>query len=1266
MSTERRRRPRAGLLTSLWAGVQWALGVTLVLIALGLTGLRLALPLLDRHPDRVAALASQALGYPVTFARLTTGMSGVTPQLELRDASLTAADGSVTRVGALRLRFDWTASLLARAPRLSALEVDGLALAVRRQPDGTWQIAGMSMQPGEGGFGRWLLAQPQVRLRGAVIDIGDAREPARALRLDSAVAELQQRAGRHWLDLRVGVAGSASGAFRLRAEMRGLGGDLAASEGHAYVSAVDLTGAEVPLAGVLFGGQLSGEAWLRWKAGRVERVRGSVEGVGRVHAADRPPLDLDALRLSGVWQRTADGWAAALDEGHIEAVQREWRVEKAQAWRRGDALALRAGLLDLAGAGPLAGLLAARLPTAGLLTELDPTLRARELVGTLDLTAPARTLRLAAQVDDLGWQPGGRVPGLAGLAGELRLGGAAASFALQGAPHLTLTAPGLYAEPRQLDVARGVLTAQWSPAGVQAQLADFSVRSGSIDLAVRGRLSLPAAPAADTAADPAAQPQPDLFIQAGTPQAPAAEFFGLLPDRALSPKFIDWGRSAIKAGTLHGVNALLRGDPRRFPFRDHQGQFLASTDFTDVTLDYQPGHGWPEAREARGRFGLAGPEFWLTLADGRLLDSRVPELTVRIPDVVKQEKRLLLDGRATGPAQDAIRFIKESPLAARLGRQVARLGFDGQATTQVQLDLTFTGPAKSTRVTGRTRLDGNALTIDGTGLVVQALRGDVGFGSAGLDARAVQARLFGGPVVFDLTSSAGKPLRIEPRGEAVAAEVVRYLRLPWPALFDGPVPWQGGVDIAGDGALTLDLNVELARATGDLPAPLDGLRRKPMAVLARCACGTPARAWDVTLTAQPLTARLDLAPTAGGGTALRRADLAIGAENRLPSAGFNVHGRLPVLALEPWLAWLSANFKETTAGTALVPRVDVYADRLDYLGQRFADARLQVVRSDGWDVSVDGAGVAGSVRVTGSGDDQRVQLDLSRLHLARDPAGGQPGAAGGVDGVDPGRVPVLGGRIGELRYGGETFGALDFSSRRLADGLDFDRLDLAGDYGRITGTGSWRGGGGRSESRLMASAQFTDFGAFLGHWGVSKLVSGGRGKLEADLAWPGSPGAFAFPALSGTVSGDLRRGTLPDVEPGVGRLFGILSLDSVIRRLSLDFRDVFGRGFTVDRMQGDIRLASGQAELKNLRVRGPAARLTLNGTTNLTDRSLEVDVLAVPQVTSTLPLAGAIAAPPVGAAIYLGQKVLGGPLDKVAEQRYHVTGTWAEPKIDKR
>lgn len=1243
------------LIGRLRALLAWTAFGLLVLTAVGLTALRVLLPQLDQRPQEVAVLASQALGYPVQFASLTAGLRGSTPEISLLNASLTGADGSVTRVQALRLRFDWSASLLARAPRLSELEIDGLHLAVMRMPDGRWRVGGMQMQGNSdnGGVTAWLLAQRQVRLRAAVIDIADAGQAARALRLDSADVTLQRRGGRHRLDIRVGMGGAASGTFRLQAEMTGLDGDMTTSAGHAYVTARDLAGVDVPFGGVLFGGRLDVETWLRWKAGRIDRVHGRIDGQGQLQQVGQArQLSLESLHLAGVWQRTAVGWVSGLDSLRAESGERVWRVDRAFVRRRADDLSLSADVVDLATLGPVAGLLAGPdNALAGRLASVDPTLRARDLHGTVSHAfAPQRAIRLTGQIDELRWGPSDSLPGLAGVAGELRLSPGAASFVLAGAPHLTLDAPRAYAEPLQLDAARGTLTAQWSDAGVGVQLDGFAARRGDFDLAVRGRLSLPVGG------------EPELFVQAGTPQAAADAFFALLPDRALSPKFIAWGRQAIQAGTLSDVQALLRGNPRQFPFRDGQGQFLGSARFSQVALDYQPGGGWPSVSDGSGRFDLRGPEFSLALDRGRLLGSRTTDVQVRIPDVAVPAKRLLLEGTVRGEAQDVIRFVQRSPLAARFGSRVDRLVFDAAAQTQVKLDLVFTGPVKTTRVSGSTQLAGNSLAVAGSGLVVQDLRGALGFSEAGLTAKAMAARLFGGPVVFDLTSVPGSGVRIEPRGQADAADITRYLRLPWPELFTGGVPWQGGIDIAGDGSLNLDLNLDLAGAVGILPEPLGVLRRQPLQVRARCACGAAARVWDVRLAAQPVVAQLELVPTQGGGSTLRRGDLAIGVETRLPPVGFNVHGRVAQLALSPWLAWLGAHFGGSAGGAWPSPRIDVYADRLDYLGQAFADVRFQVLRGDGWDVDVDAADVAGKIHVRSTDAGQQVELDLERLFLARNDGRGQ----GDTSRIDPAGVPVLRGRVGNLRYGGEAFGALEFSSQRLADGLDFDNLVLSGDYGTIKGRGSWRGTAQSSISSLEATPDFKDFGAFLGHFGVKSLVLGGRGKLDTRLSWPGSPGNFEFARLDGQVSGELRKGMLPDLEPGVGRLFGILSLDSVARRLSLDFRDVFGRGFAIDRMRGELLLAAGEAQLKNLRVRGPAAHLTIDGRTNLTDRSLDVEVLSAPQVTSSLPLAGAIAAPGVGAAIYLGQKLFEGAIDKVTEQRYHVTGTWADPKIDKR
>ncbi|GAB4354513.1 MAG: YhdP family protein [Immundisolibacter sp.] len=1218
----------------------------LVGAALVLTALRVALPRLEQHPQYVAALASRALGHPVEFARLSAGLRGNTPQITLHRASVRGSDDSLTQVQALRLRFDWSASLLARGPRLASLEIDGLHLAVVRQADGRWQFGGMRGGGALSGAAlSWLLAQPRVRLQRAVIDISDATEPARTLRLEQAAVNVWRRGDRHRIRVDVGVGGFASGSFHLLADVRGLRQDVAASEGRAYVIARNMAGANVPLGDLLFGGQLDGELWLRWRGGRIERLAGRVEGRGRLQR-DQTALTLDALYVDGVWQRTGDGWLAGVQRLRAESGAQTWRLDDAYLRRYGDRLALRVGLLDVAAARAWLALLApADRGWVGVLAQADPTVRLRD--GQLDgRLGDWRSLRLQAQVDELTWRPGHGLPGVGGLAGELRLGAGAASFALAGAPTLVLDAPELYSAPLQISASRGTVTAQWDEAGRAVRLDGFAGRCGDMSVTARARVSLPASGPLR------------LFVQASVPQAPARELFTLFPDRKLSAKFIDWGRRAIQGGTLSDIQLLFDGDPREFPFRDGQGQLLGQAGFSEVALDYQPGHGWPPVSDARGRLDLRGPTVTLAVAEAQLLDSRARDVQVRIPDVLTREKRLRLEGRVVGPAQDVIGFVQRSPLAARLGKAVGRLQFTGTAQTTLALDLVFTGPARRVTVDGSTRLDGNRLAVDGTGIELANLRGAIDFTRSGLQARGVQARFLGGPVTVDLASDPDAGLRLQPRGQADAAAVVQFLRLPWPRLFAGTVPWRGSVAIAGRGDIELDLELELAGAVRGLPTPLDVLQRKPLRVQARRLVADSS--WDVNLAASPLAARLDLMPAAGGGVILRRGDLAIDAALRLPPAGFNVHGHLAQLPLGPWLGWLGEQFGGTAGGDWPSPRVDVYADRLDYLGQRFADLRLQLMRDDGWRVSVDAPDIAGKVQVTGTGRGQQVQLDLTRLHLDR-----QRSARKGDDVADPAAVPQLGGRIGALRYGGEDFGALTFASRRLADGLAFEALELTGSYGTITGSGSWRGSAAASTSRLRATADFQDFGALLARLGIDDLVRGGRGDLAVDVAWPGSPGAFDFPALEGRANGDLRDAMLPDVEPGVGRLFGILSLDSVVRRLTLDFRDVFGRGFAVDRMRGELVLQAGRAELRNLRVRGPAAHLTLNGSTSLVDRSLDVDVVAVPQVTSSLPLAGAIAAPGVGAAIFLGQKIFEGAIDKATEQRYHVTGTWAQPQIEK-
>jgi uncharacterized protein YhdP len=196
--------------------------------------------------------------------------------------------------------------------------------------------------------------------------------------------------------------------------------------------------------------------------------------------------------------------------------------------------------------------------------------------------------------------------------------------------------------------------------------------------------------------------------------------------------------------------------------------------------------------------------------------------------------------------------------------------------------------------------------------------------------------------------------------------------------------------------------------------------------------------------------------------------------------------------------------------------------------------------------------------------------------------------------------------------------------------------------------------------RIDFAAQ--NLGSMLTAFGYEGLFSGGKTHAVLDASWPGAPTSFALANMTGTLGVDVSHGRIPELAPGVGRLFGLVSVAELPRRLTLDFGDVFGKGLAFDSIKGDFRFADGNAFTDNLKFRGPAADIDIHGRTGLRKRDYDQQVYVVPHVGNSLPVVGAVVAGPVGAAAgFAVQGLLGKGLNKAASARYHVTGSWEKP-----
>lgn len=194
-----------------------------------------------------------------------------------------------------------------------------------------------------------------------------------------------------------------------------------------------------------------------------------------------------------------------------------------------------------------------------------------------------------------------------------------------------------------------------------------------------------------------------------------------------------------------------------------------------------------------------------------------------------------------------------------------------------------------------------------------------------------------------------------------------------------------------------------------------------------------------------------------------------------------------------------------------------------------------------------------------------------------------------------------------------------------------------------------------------------DVGKLLDRLGFPGAVRRGTAKLKGDLRWSGPLTTIDYASLSGQMVVNVEKGQFNKLEPGLGKLLGLISLQSLPRRLSLDFRDIFSEGLAFDRIEGKLAVQNGiMRTLEPLRINGPAAQIEMQGETDLKAETQDLQVVVRPDVGGLAAIGTATLINPVlGAATLVANSVLQNPISRLFSYRYHVTGSWSDPKVDK-
>ena len=1238
----------------------------LVAFALVVLWLRyVTLPNVDNYRDRVVRSLSQSTGMQVSVRSLYGGWEGLRPYLSLGGFALNDKAGRVA-LGFERaeVTLSWW-SLFTGHVEFNDVDFYRPALSLRRAADGRIYLGDLPLNDpnaaGDGGqFTAWLLDQPRLYIHDASLTWRDETAQVPEMRFEAVEIALRKRRGHHHAALTARPPADLARTVDMRADLKlTRQGSRWVPEGDAYFEARDadlgLLRMHVPVPETLKSGAGNLRVWMHVNAQGLNQVVAdlAMRDARAQLADDAAPLALDSISgratyraeptgfsfgTQGLRFRIANGPAAQVGNFALSRHATQDKRERVD---------VKADGIDLKIADTLLEYFPVPRDTKQQILRFAPRGRIVEASLSWDAAQPSREYTVKGRFEDLGVNAVDNFPGAWGVSGSIDGSQAGGHLEIDG-KNGGFEASRIFRAPLPFDQLQA--KANWSYDGpaLKVEVAQAHFANADVEGNVSGTWK---------ALPDAKPPSPGYANLKGEfTRANVRKVAAYLPN-TIDPlrNYLD---RAILAGTSPHADFELRGDLWHFPWGDgSDGHFLLVGDVRDGQLKYHPE--WPSVDAVQGKFRFENRRMEIHADRALIFASKATNVSAVIDDFAARPPVITIDGDIDTTGADSVRFLRESPLVNGPGAFTKVVAIEGPGKLKLQLVYPLNGT--NVRVTGDYTFAGATATV-GKALSMRDVRGHLGFTEKGVRAPSLTGSLFGEAATLTMATQADGQVVTELQGR-IAAEALRdYVPEPIAARLSGGTSWKARLLSGKDGQLVV--TSDLMGLGSTLPDPF----AKP-----------PEDARAAGLTIAKLGQDDEVTTfTFGNGVHGRftrsndqRYDVALkfgGPVGDEPiKDGLWLYGALDYADLDAWQnLFPGSHTDEATAPqeeSGLVLRgIDLKLARTRYWGREFRDVAANLERDGSrWSGMLASPRVSGYVQWIWAGKG-RLTAKLERLAIG-DPA---PGATPVPEPTkQPAKdLPSLDISAQRFEFKDRWLGQLDLKAEPDGEDWRIDKLDITTGHATFHSTGRWRRAGGEPITTLQLSIDAQNLNALMGQFGYGDYLKRGNGKLEGQLVWPGYPYDFALANLAGSFKVEASKGQFAKIDPGAGKLLGLLSLQSLPSRALFDFRDVFSAGFAFDRIEGDLKVARGVLITDNFEISGPSAFVSMSGEVSLPLETQNLTLHIVPEVGEGLALAATVIGTPVlGLSTLLVTKLLKNPLGKVVAYEYQVTGSWDNPQV---
>jgi uncharacterized protein YhdP len=1273
----------------------------IVLLALLLLGLRISALYIESHPERIEELIERSTGSKIRFSEIDVDINPLFPAILLKDIAIIneSETENLLKFGQIKIELNVWRSIWQGQPIVEAFKLEGISTIIRRDTNGQFFIGDLSLfdrkadNRDELNFSKGFLsflAQPGIQITNSEFYIVDQLNIIPSMLFHDINIKLQNQGDRHQIAAETSL-NNTSTRLDVRLDFNGDIQSINKWDGNVYLALeaikadnfLHLLGENVLQVENfrVMDFDLSTQLWASISQGLLQTIQGemSIKNANLYREGEDISLLFDELSTNIHIER---GLLSASDNDKHPQQSGDWNIDlnnincevganqltlqrinvqymasrecaecklKSDIERSSPRLQVYIDSLDFARAAPLVHFFSPLEFHEQLYQLIKPRGQVKDSYAVLTLESLAMPINITAyqlqtSLRQFGLNAMHKIPEVGNFSADILLNNQSGIVEID-SHDLKLHVSALFRDAWPITDLTGTFEWQKDASDWLLQGKNLSVGNAHLKADADVKLWIPAAGS-----------KRDIFMDLSVYYHDAnLEYVSLyLPVEIMKDGLVHWLDNAIVAGIGTDGGAVYRGRFGGFPYNDYSGQMDIVFNAKDAVLDYM--QGWPKLEHMQSRIQFTGQGMRAESSYSKILGAVSNNAKVTIEDFKKPVLRVV--GDLTGKVSDGRAFLKQSLLASEAVLEV----IEGEGNIGINLDLSK--PLKKTGADTRIKVSLKDVQYFPPYLkkkkgLVDKLSGEIivhnKSKSKSISSNKLRARIMGQPAQVKISTTMpaqSKEPRVNIRVDSRTSvqKLSEYEILPeWinPALsyINGQTGVSLDINLPYQGKTTrVNVSSNLKGLSSQLPLPLE----KKAAELKKLKLSFSLEQ------NHKVQLKLDYASQIFSALLL----------NTIPE---------PDKLIKAHIHFGKGNAALPKPAEILLTGV---IDGID------SDAWGSLFASEGKSQAGKKAQAGKKSGGTKSSFPVPVQLSLSKLVLPdlfkhESAASETPGEAKKQvskieqDFIKPAEFPTINGTIKQLYAGDVLLGQADIKSVRLKKSIHFERLAVAGDLLDFKGNAIWNQWQGEPRFNMDGELHIPSLERALGAFGFNEFIKGAETNLSGSVGWPGGPMDFSREKIDGKINISFHKGRILSAKSGATEnllgLLNLLNMNEIFRRITFDFSDVSERGLEFNTISGDFSFSEGNAFTENYVLDAPSIIIANSGRLGLVKQDMDMTIIVIPDVSGTLPLAGAAVAGPAGAAVvWIGQKILGDKINQITALKYKVTGSWDNPQIKKQ